>query len=101
MAFAYGRLGLTPVELAGLTPFQFELMCKGYSDAIDKEESNFRKLGWIVFAMQADPKALKKTTIDEIWPTQKTVNKAKERTGITKRKVNSIMDKFKKLKNIE
>lgn len=91
-------MGLSVAELAALTPFQFELKCKGYIAKQDNEEMNFRRLAYIVFLMGADPKKANKITIDDIWPTRTGAQKSKEKKGLTKRKVNSLMDKFRELK---
>lgn len=94
MEFAFGQMGLSPRELAELTPFQFELKCKGYRSGLLVIEENFRKLGWIVFAMNADPKSSKKTTLDDIWPTTETVKLAKERNKITENLAMQTLNKF-------
>lgn len=102
MEFAYGELGLSPEELAGLTPFQFELKTKGYSTKRLKDEEIFRKLGWLTFAMNADPKASKGVTLDDIWPTTATVKRAKERNVKAKSKVyTSMVDEFKKRRGLK
>jgi hypothetical protein len=62
-------------------------------------EENFRKLGWLVFAMGADPKSAKKTTLDDIWPTYLTVKKAKERNKIATNLAIQTLNKFMKQQN--
>jgi len=87
-------MGLSPRELAELTPFQFEIKCRGYKSGLLVVEENFRKLGWLVFAMGADPKSAKKTTLDDIWPTVLTVKKAKERNKLATNLAIQTLNKF-------
>lgn len=87
-------MGLSPKELAELTPFQFEIKCRGYKAGLLVIEENFRKLGWLTFAMAADPKASKKITVDDIWPTAATVKKAKERNKLAKDLAIQTLQKF-------
>jgi len=87
-------MGLSPRELAELTPFQFEIKCRGYKTGLLVIEENFRKLGWITFAMGADPKASKKLTLDDIWPTALTVKKAKERNKEASNLATQTLAKF-------
>lgn len=94
MAFAYGVMGLSPEELAGITPFQFELKCKGFKDGQSRIEVNFRKLAWITFAVNADPKAAKGMTIDSVWPI---AGQAVKKQGFDKKKVNTMIAKFIKM----
>ena len=89
-------MGLSPEELAGLTPFQFELKMKGYHESLLRREEDFRNLAWIIFCVNADPKASKKVTKDDIWPNGKSIKKAKERNQVAKDVVQSTMDKFRK-----
>lgn len=89
-------MGLSPRELAELTPFQFEIKCKGYREGLLVIEENFRKLGWINFAMAADPKTSKKVELDDIWPTYATVKKAKERNKIAENLAVQTLAKFMK-----
>jgi len=89
-------MGLSPRELAELTPFQFEIKCRGYQKGRLAIEENFRKLGWITFAMGADPKASKKVTLDDIWPTSETVKKAKERNKLAENLAIQTLNKFMK-----
>lgn len=94
-------MGLSPRELAELTPFQFELKCRGYKQGLLVIEENFRKLGWITFAMSADPKSAKKTTVDDIWPTSETVKKAKERNKAATSLVSQTLNKFMQKQQIK
>jgi len=91
-------MGLSVAEFAALTPFQFELKCKGYVRARDEEESNFRRLAYINFAMSADKKTAAKYTIDDIWPTRSGAVKQKEQKGLTKNKVNKMLQGWIKSK---
>lgn len=100
MEFAYGTLGLSPEQLAGLTPFQFEIKCRGFKAFRIDEENQFRKLAYIMFCLNADPKASKNVTIDDIWPNANTIKKAEKRNELTKSKVASMMDRFKKNKGL-
>lgn len=44
-------LGLSVEELAGLTPFDFEIKCAGYRHSKKIEESLVRKMTWLNVAM--------------------------------------------------
>lgn len=44
-------LGLSVEELAGLTPFNFEIKCAGYRYSKKIEESLIRKMTWLNVAM--------------------------------------------------
>ena len=97
MELAYGEMGLSPAELAGLTPFQFELKLTGFRESLLRREEDFRNLAYIFFAMNADPKASKNVTKDDIWPNGRTIKKARVRNDKTKAKVYEIMmEKFRK-----
>lgn len=61
-------MGLSVLDLATMTPYLFNLKCKGFSDSKKIEEANFRKLGFMVFKMHADPKKSRSTTMDDVWP---------------------------------
>lgn len=99
LEFAYGELGLTPVELAELTPFDFELKVSGHINGLERSENNFRKLAWITFALNADPKSSKGTTIDEIWPVRGTKAKREKTKLFSDSKMKTMMSKFKTLQN--
>lgn len=99
LEFAYGELGLSPIELAVLTPYDFELKVAGHINGLEKVENNFRKLSWIIFALNADPKSSKGTTIDEIWPMRGTKAKREKTALFSQTKVKSMMAKFKTLQN--
>lgn len=99
LEFAYGELGLSPIDLAVLTPYDFELKVSGHVNGLEKVENNFRKLAWITFALNADPKASKGTTIDEIWPVRGTKAKREKTALFSQTKVKSMMAKFKTLQN--
>lgn len=87
-------------DLLELTPYYFELKCKGFTRLKDDEEELFRKVGWINVQLHGDPKAVKKTSIDDIWPSKKGAQKQKVDKVITKGKAQSIMEKFMAMKNI-
>lgn len=77
-------MGLSTAEFAVLTPFMFNLICKGYTRRLDDVEAPFRMLGWINFQMGADPKEVKKITVDMIWPKRSSlVNKKEEKADMT------------------
>lgn len=99
LEFAYGELGLSPIDLAILTPYDFELKVSGHVNGLEKVENNFRKLAWIIFALNADPKASKGTTISEIWPVRGTKAKREKTSIFSQRKVKTMMDQFEKIKN--
>lgn len=94
MKFAFGVMGLSPAEFAGITPFYFNLKCEGFKDGQHRIEANFRKLGWITFAVNADPKAAKGMTIDNVWPIAGQVVK---KQGFDKKKVNAMIGAFLKM----
>lgn len=94
-------MGLSVAEFAALTPFQFELKCKGYIRRQDEDEMNFRRLAFINFAMAADKKTAAKYTIDDIWPTRTGAVKQKEKKVLTKRKINSMLDIIRNRNNAQ
>lgn len=94
MKFAFGVMGLSPEEFAGITPFYFNLKCEGFKDGQHRIEANFRKLAWITFAVNADPKAAKGMTIDSVWPVAGQVVK---KQGFDKKKVNTMIAAFIKM----
>jgi len=102
MEIAYGEMGLSPEQLAGLTPFQFEIKLKGYSNGLLRREEDFRNLAWIIFGVNVSAKEIKSKNItkDDIWPTALTIAKAKERNEIDKQKINHILEAFKKQKGL-
>lgn len=55
-------------DLATLTPYLFMLKCRGYIGRQRLEESHFRRLGWIIFRMNADPKKSASQTMDKVFP---------------------------------
>lgn len=75
---AYGKLGLSPIDLGLLTPFDFELKCIGFKAFLKEKENNFAQLAWIVAAPNLDDK--KKHGIQDIWYSQ-----YEERTNTTQR----------------
>lgn len=91
-------MGLSPVEFAELTPFLFDLKCEGFKDAELALESRTQRLAWVIFGVNADPKAAKGVTPDDIYPIAgKKV--APRQTGFTKAKVASMIKKMSKLNN--
>lgn len=95
-------MGLSPEQLAGLTPFQFELKCKGFKSLRIDEENQFRKLAYIIFCLNADPKSSKDVEIDDIWPNANSIKKAEARNEKTKSKVYATMiDLYKKRKGLK
>lgn len=87
-------MGLSPKELAELTPFQFELKIKGYKTSLLRREEDFRNLSYIMFSIHADAKSKSKITKDDIWPTVETVKKAKERNKIATNLAIQTLNKF-------
>jgi len=95
-------LGLSPEQLAGLTPFQFELKCKGFKSLRIDEENQFRKLAYIIFCLNADPKSSKNITMDDIWPNANSIKKAEVRNEKATSKVYSTMiERFKQNKGVK
>lgn len=85
---------MSPSELADLTLFDYNLKCAGFIEARKTNESYFRKLAWIIFAVNADPKEARGMTIDNVWPISgQTVKKQ----GFNKKKVNTMIAKFIKM----
>lgn len=93
-------MGLSVAEFAALTPFHFDLKCRGYLSARDDEEMNFRRLAHIIFMLNSDPKVSKKTSIDDIWPTRNSQVKKKQQKVFTKKTVSSMLSNFKGFKNV-
>ena len=94
--FAYGRMGLSVEEFAGLTPFVFDLKYKGYKDLDYSHELRFRKLAYMIYAVNADPKA-QKLTLDDIWPMPgKRVNSSPRL--FTKKQIDNLVERFLKRK---
>lgn len=95
-------MGLSPEQLAGLTPFQFEIKCKGYKALRIDDENRFRKLAYIHFCLNADPKNSKDITIDDIWPNENSIKKALVRNEKATSKVYATMlDRFKQNKGLK
>lgn len=93
-------MGLSPAELAGLTPFQFEIKLKGFSNANLRREEDFRNLAWIIFGVNVSAKEIKNKNItkDDIWPNALSIAKAKNRNEESKNTINNILEAFKKQK---
>lgn len=66
LKLAYGEMGLSTEELAGLTPFQFMFKIEGYRKRQRTEENNFRRLAEFVIAPHRDPKS--NLNIFDLWP---------------------------------
>lgn len=90
MEYAYGVLGLSVEELAGLTPFTFELKCKGYEHGKTKEEHWFRNVAWFAVAPHLDPK--KHMTINKLWPMAD--DETQSKPHFTKKKMNDILKTY-------
>lgn len=91
-------MGLSPRELAELTPFQFELKAKGFARKNISTENYFRKLAFHLYVINTPPKT--KVDIDDIWPNADTVKKATQRNMITKSKVQKTLEAFKKQRGL-
>lgn len=92
-------MGLSPIDLAELTPFQFELKVKGFKARDIDIENYFRKLAYINYAIASDPKA--RGTIDDIWPNANTVKKAIQRNKITASAVQKTVLAFEKMRGLK
>lgn len=91
---AYGKLGLSPIDLGLLTPFDFELKCIGFKAFMKEKENNYSQLAWIVAAPNLDSK--KKHTIADIWYSQyddQVVQRVR-----TKKEIAESLNYFMKLK---
>lgn len=88
-------MGLSVEQFAALTPFSFQLKCIGQRDYDRLQESFFRKLGWITYAVNADSKN-NKMTIDDVWPISD--KQIKPRPVFSKKEVDKMLDKFRKRK---
>ena len=60
-------MGLSVTEFAAITPFVFNLKYKGFKDLDYSHELRFRKVAYMIYAMNRDPKE-QKLTLDEVWP---------------------------------
>lgn len=100
MEFAYGQMGLSPKELAELTPFQFELKVKGFKARDIDKENYFRKLTYHLYAINVAAESRGSLDIDDIWPNANTVKKAANRNKITQTKVQKTLEAFKKMKGL-
>lgn len=95
---AYGHMGLTPYELALLTPYQYNLKVKGYLGKQDLTESYFRRLAYINVCINSDPKSRRKPDLDTIWPTRHT--KKATTQEMTQSKVQTMLELLKKKQNV-
>jgi len=91
-------MGLSPRELAELTPFQFEIKAKGFARKNINTENYFRKLAFHLYVINTPPNS--KIDIEDIWPNADTVKKAVQRNTITKSKVQKTLEAFKKQRGI-
>lgn len=88
-------MGLSPAEFAALTPFFFNAKCAGYARKLDEEEEPYRMLGWITFAMAADPKEVKRRTVNDIWPKRSELKKKKQTRKTMKFDVAAILKPYR------
>ena len=94
MSLAFGKMGLTPSELEQYTFAQFDLKCKGFQNFNLDKENYFRKLAYLMVCINADPKSQKKPDLDDIWPTIRSIDKAKDRNEQAKSLVQQTLAKF-------
>jgi hypothetical protein len=87
-------MGLTPSELEQYTFAQFEVKCKGFQNFNLDQENYFRKLAYIMVSINTDPKSTKKPELDDIWPTIRSIDKAKDRNAQAESKVQQTLAKF-------
>ena len=87
-------MGLTPSELEQYTYAQFEVKCKGFQNFNLDTENYFRKLAWIMVCINTDPKSQKKADLDDIWPTIRSIEKAKDRNEQAQSLVQQTLAKF-------
>ena len=88
-------MGLSVEQFAALTPFSFQLKCIGLRDFDRLQESFFRKLGWITYAVNSDPKG-NKMTIDDVWPLSN--KQVKPKALFSKREIDRMVQRFSKRK---
>lgn len=90
-------MGLSVEQFAALTPFSFQLKCIGLRDYDRLQESFYRKLGWITYAVSSDPKS--KMTIDDVWPIADK-KPVKPQAGLfDKKQINKLLADFRKNKD--
>lgn len=94
--YAYGRMGLSVTEFAEITPFVFDLKYKGFKDLDYTYELRFRKLAYMIYAVNADPKG-PKLTLDDVWPMPG--RRAKQATTLfSKKQIDKLVADFRKNK---
>lgn len=98
MEFAYGVMGLTPEQLAGLTPFAFNQKCEGYAKKREMETENFRMLAYITYKMNAGKNDNK--SMDDIWPTAQTAKRREEKNRLMAKNKKKLLIAYKKRKGI-
>ena len=91
-------MGLSPTEFAELTPFLFDLKCNGFRDGELTLESRTQRLAWVIFGVNADPKAAKGVTPDDIYPIAGKKPIVRQ-ANFTKSKIALMIKKMSKLNN--
>jgi hypothetical protein len=95
LKYAYGVLGLSVEELAGLTPCVFELKCEGYKMQSDHTENMFRKVAFFSMAPHLDSK--NNVTPQSVWPMDIDEGN-KGRVFFSKRVQKQTLDNYAKIK---
>lgn len=95
MKYALGVLGLSVEELAGLTPFLFEMKCDGHKMQSDYTENMFRKVAYFAMAPHLDSK--KNVTPQSVWPMDIDAENGKKLL-FTKREIKKKLDKYTEFK---
>lgn len=98
MEVAYGQMGLTPMMLADMTPFDFLLSRNGFIQKCDREENYFRKHARIVLSTHVDPKS--KIEMSEIWPTHYDAAKDQVEAVLTKQNIDASIEAWKNRKKV-
>lgn len=94
-------MGMTPSQLEDYTFAQFNAKCDGFQDNNANTENYFRKLTYHLYAINSDPKKKFDYTLDDFWPTLKSVELAKKRNEKDSKKIEGIVSVFRKQKGLK
>lgn len=95
---AYGQIGLSPLELAQFTPYEYNLCVKGYLNKMDLVESYHRRQAYIEMCIHSDPKSKRKPDMDAIWPTRHTKKALPQE--LTQSKVQAMLERLRNKQNV-
>lgn len=97
LSFAYGNMGMTPLELAQFTPFELNLAYEGYVKKQDAEEMYFRKMTWYLLTPHLPKDS--KFSMQQLWPTHYDKRESDIETKFTKQAVHDKLQAWKDSKN--